>query len=491
MVFDVRPRFLVSSICRIVACDRRTFRKIGGVLLAIGVFAGVARSARAVERVTLVPQIAANQAARIRVVQDVKGDLKLNADGRQVTRLPFTARGQMVYDQRVLKVGADVRRDARYYREATARIQVGEANHTSELSPLRRTIVVDCGSQGSRVYSPLGPLTRDQLELIEIQGNPALLDRLLPRGEVAIGEKWTHDDSLLAQLFGLDAIQRNGLSSTLRAVENETAVIDLSGTLRGAIGGISSDVEVRAKYHFHRQQQRVVWLQMTIKENRSIGHASPGFDVTARIRLTIDPEEVATQLRDDALAGLDLAAEPGSLMLEFASQPGGFKFLHGRMWQVMVDRHDVAVLRMIDQGELLAQCNASKLPHLPAGKRVSLEAFQADIQRALAKDFGEFAQATQGTAGNGLRVLRVVVAGQASGLPIQWRYYHISNDAGRQVSFVFTMDAKLIERFAEADRGIITSFEFAAAGASPTPAPRQGPERAAAAAAATDGGELR
>jgi len=490
MVFDVPHRFLVSTICHFVRLNGVSERFTARIFFSIGVWFALFSSGVAAEPVTLIPSTDANRGFRVRTVQDVKGDLKLNADGRQVTRLPFTARGQIVYDQRVLQVEKDSRRDARHYRQTAAQISVGSATETSELSAARRTIVVDCNADRTLVYSPLGPLTREQLELIEIQGNPALLDRLLPGGDVQLGDQWKHDDRLVAQLFGLEAIQRNGLSSTLRAVENELAVIDLSGNVRGAIGGVSSDIELKAKYHFDLELRVVRWMAMTIKENRSIGHASPGFDVTARIRISIDPDEVPLQLRDAALENLDLNAEPGSLMLEFVSRPGGFRFVHPRNWQVMVDRHDVAVLRMIDQGDLIAQCNASRLPDLPAGKRVGLEAFQADIQRALAKNFGEFLQATQGTSTDGHRILRVVVAGLASELPIQWRYYHISNGAGRQVSLVFTMDAKLVERFAEADQGMIRSFELIAPTAAPTPAATNGPAREAS-AAPTGSGELR
>ncbi len=479
-VFDVPLHFLVSSICQNCRRNREISVRFGKLALLCGFLATTARGGLAEERLKLVPRTARNQSARVQIVQEVKGDLKLNADGRQVTRLPFSARGEMDYDQRTVAFDADHRRDVRLYHQATAQIRVGEANQRAQLSPLRRTIVVDCLPKRTQLYSPLGPLTRDQLELIEIQGNPALLDRLLPTEPIAVGDDWQHDDALVAQLFGLDVVRRNELTSTLRAVERDLAVIDFSGTLRGAVAGVPTDVEVKAKYHFERHQQRISWLAMTIKENRSIGHASPGFEVTARIRTSIDPAEVPVELRDSALADLDLKAGAGSLMLEFTSAAGGFRFLHARPWQVMVDRHDVSVLRMIEKGDLIAQCNASKLPNLPAGKRVTLAEFQADIQRALAKEFGEFQQATQGTSADGYRVLRVVVAGQAADLPIQWRYYHISNDAGRQVSVVFTMDAKLIERFAEADRGIITSFAFAEGSADPTVAPVLGPERAAA-----------
>ena len=490
MVFDVRLQFLVSTIFQFVTGNHEIPRISRKILLMIGVCAGTMSDSTAAERMKLVSTTDANQGARVRTVLDVKGDLKLNADGRQLTRLPIFARGVVTFDQRVLRVGPEFRRDVRHYREANAEINVGGTTETSLLSMDRRIVVVDCDSQKTKMFSPLGPLAHEQLELIEIQGNPALLDRLLPTHEVAVGDHWKHDNQLVAQLFGLDVVYRNELLSTLRAVEREIVVIDLSGNLRGAIGGISSDVEVKAKYHFDRERGIVRWLAMTIKENRAIGHASPGFEVTARIRISIDPAEVVDSLRDTALAGLDLEPQPESLLLEFTSSQGGFRFLHSRGWQVMVDRHDVAILRMIDQGDLIAQCNASKLPDLPAGKRVSLEAFQADIQRALSKEYGEVVEASQGTSNDGLRILRIVIAGLASELPIQWRYYHISNRAGRQVSFVFTMDAKLVERFAESDVGVIGSFEFVDV-VVPTPSTRRlGPARDASATPAS-GSELR
>jgi hypothetical protein len=115
---------------------------------------------------------------------------------------------------------------------------------------------------------------------------------------------------------------------------------------------------------------------------------------------------------------------------------------------------------MIDQGVLIAQCNISSLPDLAAGKRVQLPEFQADIEKALGKNFGQFVEASQQRSERGHRVLRAVVSGLASELPIQWVYYHLSDDKGRQTALVFTMEAKLVEKFAGADESIVGTFEF-------------------------------
>jgi hypothetical protein len=133
---------------------------------------------------------------------------------------------------------------------------------------------------------------------------------------------------------------------------------------------------------------------------------------------------------------------------------------------------------MIEQGELIAQCNISSLPDLADGKRVQLPEFQADIEKALEKNFGQFVEASQQKNESGHRVLRAVVSGLASELPIQWIYYHLSDDTGRQTALVFAMDAKIVEKFAAADEAIVGTFEFMAR-AAPTPAPTPSGETAA------------
>jgi hypothetical protein len=199
---------------------------------------------------------------------------------------------------------------------------------------------------------------------------------------------------------------------------------------------------------------------MSIRENRAIGHATPGFDVTARIRVEINEKPASPELGVPLLNELPLELNSGSTLLRLESTLGGYRLLHVREWQMMVDRHDVTILRMIDQGELIAQCNISSLPDLAAGKRVQLPDFQADIERALGKNFGQFIEASQQKSESGHRVLRAAVSGLASELPIQWIYYHISDDAGRQTALVFTMDAKVVEKFAGADQSMVSTFEF-------------------------------
>jgi hypothetical protein len=91
---------------------------------------------------------------------------------------------------------------------------------------------------------------------------------------------------------------------------------------------------------------------------------------------------------------------------------------------------------------------------------LSIETLQADIQRSLAKSFGQFIEAKQFKTERELRALRVVAAGLASDLPIQWIYYHLTDAQGHQAAVVFTLDAKLVERFGGEDQTLIAGLEI-------------------------------
>ncbi|MEO8495486.1 MAG: hypothetical protein ABI614_10470, partial [Planctomycetota bacterium] len=410
MQFDVLHPILVSAHPKIVITCRKLFWLI--VLVVLPAIDGplVARAAIGDEKFDLTTRDSSEAIRDVHVVIEVTGDLKLNADGKQINRVPLRVGGRARYDERTLlaRSGDGPKRDVRFYHHAQAVIAIGENRIETGLSDNRKLIVADATSTKLTLFSPLGPLTRDELELIQTQGSSSLLDRLSPAAPVALNAEWTHEARDLAPLLGLDAIHQTDVKSTLRQVENNVAIIDLSGQVSGAIDGVASDISLKAKYNINLQSHRITWLAMSIREDRAIGHATPGFDVTARVRVEISEKPTSSELSESLLKQLPLELDSGSTLLQLSSALGGFSLLHARDWQMMVDRHDVTVLRMLDQGELIAQCNISSLPDLAAGKRVQLPEFQADIEKALAKNFGQFVEASQQKSESGHRVLRAV-----------------------------------------------------------------------------------
>lgn len=425
----------------------------------------------AAEPISLTPSQGAGTHQQAKIVVEVEGSLRINADGSEVKHLPMKVEANLSYVERTLAAepGLISARVARNYRDATAVLQLRDAKIESKLREDRRLIVAQSSASEASIFSPLGPLERDELDLLDVPGACLPLGALLPRDAVSVGSTWKVSNEAAGRLFGLEAVNDQDLTATLTKVEENLAIVSLAGKVAGAVGGVSTEIEAKGSLNFDLQQRAVTWLALAYQEKRAIGHAQPGFEVTGKVRWVAGPIHKAEELADSVLRSLPTTSGPATTLVEFRNGPAGFQLAHDRRWRVMVERRELTVMRLIDRGDLIAQCNISPLPALPAGEQLTLEGFQADVKQTLGKNFGEIVEASQEVTDAGQRILRVVVAGTASELPIQWSYYHISNSAGRRAALVFTLESSLVERFPQVDRELIDSLSFVEL-PSPTPA---------------------
>ena len=213
---------------------------------------------------------------------------KDQAEGQQ---LELKAKGQFLYEERV--VDRFVRRGPALLRTGRGRDRrrpsaesVGLARRSSFYR--RRREVNEGGFRSLQ-----GALTREELELIELPGGSQWVDHLLPGRDVKVGETWTHDDQLIAQLLNLSAVTINEVNSELKAIDEEqhVAQLTLSGKTLGYVAGVLTEIQLQGKYNFDLQKQRVTWLALGIQEQRAAGLTKPGLQVEARVRMLIEEAE--------------------------------------------------------------------------------------------------------------------------------------------------------------------------------------------------------
>ena len=117
-------------------------------------------------------------------------------------------------------------------------------------------------------------------------------------------------------------------------------------------------------------------------------------------------------------------------------------------------------LRLIDRGELVAQCNISALPTVEPGMRMTMIKFQEDVELALGKNFGRWISAGEATTSSGHDICRVLATGDVEQLAIQWNYFLVADAKGHQAVLAFTMESDLVGRFDKSDDRFVTSLEF-------------------------------
>lgn len=404
------------------------------------------------------------ETCRVKVLYELDGELKLKVEGGLPAKSPVKVNAQLVYDEKMLALDPSQSRAnsaVRHYESAQAAIVYREGTVQPQLREDRRIVAVQAASaQDVILYSPLGPLDRDELDLIDVPANSALIDALLPARQMTVGQTWKLEVDWLAPLVALDAVHQSNLVCKLDRVEKNLAMIHIQGNVSGSVGGVSSEIGLAAKLSFDLKAKRVTWYAMTLKENRAIGHAHPGLEATARIQMAIQPASNVPNLHPDMLADLHLQADEPARLLEFRSRAGGFELLTDRRWHVLIEREDVSVLRMVEGGDLIAQANLSALAPLESGETFTIIDFQQDVKRALTDHFGQFVTASESVTDNGLRLMRVVTTGKVDDLPIDWVYYHIMDDAGHRLSCVFTYESALSDRFAAVDQSLLSSLRF-------------------------------
>ncbi len=408
----------------------------------------------------LVSQKAPGSIDRVESALEVTGQLSPGHQAREGQKTSVLA--NLFYNERTVPSGpggASVQRAVRFYDRAGALIHVGQETFRPALRDSRRLIVAEVKGTQATLFSPAGPLTWEELTLIDVLGNSLLVEQLLPPTPVAVGGSWKHSGELVAALLGLDVVSEHDVRSGLAEVSDSVAKLEMAGKVQGTTKGARTNVELKGKYQFDLRQGRVTWFALLVQEQRSAGPVEQGLEVVARLQMRISPGAQSPELSDAALARLNLEPTPELTLLEYRSPEAGWEWLHDRRWYLTADIPSRTVFRLVDRGDLLAQCTVSPLPGA-ARKQVGLAEFQQDIQNALGKAFKQFVRASEPTNPAGYRINRVVVDGQVEDVPVQWIYYLVGDEQGHQVVFAFSIEAELVGRFGQADEALIQTVRL-------------------------------
>lgn len=410
---------------------------------------------------------------RIRSVMELTGEVRLKAQGAVATRkngkqlvartAKVTSTSTLDYDEQYrLGVGDTESAGAQYYREATSEITVDQHTTKTVLREPCREILKLGTARGLMSAAPANPLFAAERDLIEGSLTTMYLDQLLTDQEVTISDKWTVDDAMACRLLNLDAIHQGKLTVCLVDMDKENAQLELKGELTASVRDVATELVIDGKAVMNRQAGYISWLAIQIDETREIGEAEPGFKIQAQLRVLRAPIESMISNRGLAEVLREVPSIEAANLLQFQSDLGFYRFLADRRWSTYRDNGEEATLRFIVKNRLVAQCNVNNLVDMEPGSQLSLEGYQADIQRLMANKGGELLEASEKLTSTSHRMLRIVAAGSIEGVPIRWVHYHLSNDRGRRLALAFTFDEESLELFGDQDMQVVNSLELLA-----------------------------
>jgi hypothetical protein len=115
-------------------------------------------------------------------------------------------------------------------------------------------------------------------------------------------------------------------------------------------------------------------------------------------------------------------------------------------------------MRLIDDGQLIAQCNLHTVPVQGGAVPISLGQFQTEIRTALGSAAQQMVDSAESMQPNGVRQLRVCVVGKVAEAPVQWIYYQLTGADRQSLTCVFTMSGEDIEQFGAEDMTLVSNI---------------------------------
>lgn len=425
-----------------------------GEAVGKGLILKSSRGAGAVDRVTM----------QIEAAGDRRGDIAALKPGADKTdkKTPVEVACSLKFFEKALdgtSAEKGILRSLRHYTATRADVKIGDDRDEVGLRDQRRYVVVE-SAPAITFFSPQGPLTVEEFDLLKQIGDSLLLDRLLPDEPVSVGTSWRPDAALVAALFGLDEVAKHDITCRVAEITDAVVRFEIGGSASGRLNDAAGSIEVRGKFRFDRRLQRVDWLGVAAKVHCDISAVWAEFDLAIRAQTRVLPCDSPPAFAEDKLAGISLERTEESLRIEHISESKDWTLLHDRNWFATNYHRDVATLRLVRDGEYVAFASISLLPKRPAEQVPSLSEFQADVKKALGKSFEELHDAGQSINPSRMRVLRVVVKGRLEDSPRQWRYFHITDPIGRQAVIAFNVEEKLAGKLDGADTDLVNGFSF-------------------------------
>lgn len=385
------------------------------------------------------------------------------AGAREGKPLALRVETRFSFDERVLE---GVKKDkgprvARRVTEAAAAINGQVRPTAAALRPELALLVSEVRDGAVFTYSPGGPLTRSELELVEATADPLTLASLLPEREVKLGKSWNLGSLAARALSNYDALAANSLEATLEALDESSAQCKLRGEVRGAVLGGEGTVACEGSFRFDRKAGLVDHVSLVRTEKRMAGPVEAGLDLKSTLVVDRRRIEPPPELTEGALAALPAAPAQGLELLQYVSPDGKFTLLHDRNWYLFADDVRHTVWKRLDHGELVAQCNVASGPNAGKGRHQDLDQFRDDVKRALGRRFDRVLEAgeVEGPAEGGFRY-RVAVAGREGDVGVLWYYYLIASPDGDQLLVAFTLGGAQAKQFADQDLRMIGSLQW-------------------------------
>ncbi len=272
---------------------------------------------------------------------ELKGSLTLPPEkGASAKTLAVVGSSAIEYDERVLSLDRDGRvgKTVRIYRRVDFERKVGDQPQESTIRPEVRRLVLLRLAQAEVPFSPDGPLTWGEIDLVRTDVFTPALTGLLPAGAARPGDRWPASAAAVQELTDLEKVEEGAINCRFEQValvnNRRHARISFTGTVRGVGEDGPSRHTLDGYLFFDLESNHLSYLSVTgvqemlDKTGKVLGRVEGNFVLTRR------PQARVRELSDEALRGRALEPNDDNTLLLYDNPDLGIRFLHPRRWRM-------------------------------------------------------------------------------------------------------------------------------------------------------------
>jgi hypothetical protein len=314
-----RTRFLLTTCC---------------LLLTI-------RPSKAQEAVLLRESFAPGYAYHVSSRVELSGTLTMPPEKDKAAQtLTVTGNSSIDYDELILGRDKDgqVQKTLRIYRKSDVQRKVGDQPQQSGIRPEVRRQVLLRHKQNEVPFSPDGPLTWGEIDLVRTDVFTPALAGMLPAQAVRPGAQWDAAVSALQELTDLERVESGSLrcryDQETVAANRRHARVSFTGTVRGTGEDGPTSHTLEGYFLFDLQLQHLSYLflkgvqTLLDKDGKPAGRVAGQFTLTRQVGIR-SPEFTTEALKRTALEPTD-----DNTLLLYDNPETGLRLLYPRRWRV-------------------------------------------------------------------------------------------------------------------------------------------------------------
>jgi hypothetical protein len=359
---------------------------------------------------------------------------------------PMAVSGESVidYDERILGAAdGKVDKTVRLYRRIDLQRKIGDRPQQATLRNEVRRLVILRRKNTEVPFSPDGPLTWGEIDLIRTDVFTPALVGLLPSGAVRTGDRWPASTEAVQELTDLENLEGQvecRLEQPATVVEGRRyARVAFAGRVRGVTEDGPTIQQLDGYFFFDLESRHLSYLSIQgvhslldkdSKDGKEVGR------VEGKFTLTRQPLPAAKGLSDEALRGVILEPNAGNTRLLYDNPDLGIRFLYPRRWHVAgVHGRQIGVDAPDGSGLLLTLEPGAKVP--------TADQFQTESREYLLKQKAKLlgSQAPSRLQPGPQELDRFGLEVEAMGQRVQMDYY-----VARQANGGATIAARLLPK---------------------------------------------